>query len=125
MPRTSHHPVGVVYLLHFSAPLHHARHYLGFTESLPDRVAAHRGGRGGRLPAAVIAAGLTFEVARQWTGVTRAFERRAHRLKHGPALCPICSAGRPWPLAPRDAEQPDASRRPSTNRSRRAAHAHR
>ena len=119
MPHASRHPVGVVYLLHFSAPLHHARHYLGFTEALPERVAAHRGGRGGRLPAAVIAAGLTFEVTRQWTGVTRAFERRAHRNKRSPALCPICTCGRPSPLTPRELERPRASD------GRRAAHAHR
>jgi hypothetical protein len=36
---------GTVYLLHFDRPLHHAQHYLGFTDlELDERIARHRAG---------------------------------------------------------------------------------
>ena len=33
--------MGLIYLLHFERSYHHARHYLGYTEDLDARVAAH------------------------------------------------------------------------------------
>jgi hypothetical protein len=39
---------GTVYLLHFSAPYRHARHYTGWTDDLPARLTAHAAGRGAR-----------------------------------------------------------------------------
>jgi hypothetical protein len=33
---------GTVYLLHFSAPYKHARHYTGWTDDLPGRLDQHR-----------------------------------------------------------------------------------
>ena len=38
--------MGVIYLLHFSHSYRHARHYLGYTENLEQRLAQHRAGRG-------------------------------------------------------------------------------
>ncbi len=37
---------GVVYLIHLSRPYRHARHYLGWTQNLEQRLAEHRAGRG-------------------------------------------------------------------------------
>ena len=37
------HRVGTVYLLHFSRPYHHARHYLGFSTELGKRFGDHSG----------------------------------------------------------------------------------
>ena len=42
-------PGGVVYLVHFSEPYRHARHYTGWTVDLDARLAEHRAGRGARL----------------------------------------------------------------------------
>jgi predicted GIY-YIG superfamily endonuclease len=78
-----------VYLLHFSRPLHHARHYLGSTSNLDARLAEHRAGRGARLVEVVIGLGITFEVTRTWNG-GRDLERTLKRRKASPRLCPVC-----------------------------------
>jgi predicted GIY-YIG superfamily endonuclease len=84
-----------VYLLHFSRPLHHARHYLGSTRDLDARLAEHLAGRGARLVEVVIGLGITIELARTWEG-GRDLERRLKRRKSSPRLCPVCSP-RPQP----------------------------
>ncbi len=82
--------MGLIYLLHFERSYHHARHYLGYTEDLEARVAAHRAGRGSPLVAAAIRDGIDFEVAATWPG-DRHPERRLHRYRNSPRrLCPIC-----------------------------------
>lgn len=53
-----------VYLLHFSQPYKHARHYLGSAGDLSRRMAEHRLGRGARLLAVIVAAGVGFTLAR-------------------------------------------------------------
>ena len=82
-----------VYLLHFSRPYHHARHYLGSTHDLDARLADHQAGRGARLLEVVVAVGISFEVARTWPG-GRKEERRLKRRKASPRMCPICSPRR-------------------------------
>jgi predicted GIY-YIG superfamily endonuclease len=82
---------GTIYLLHFSEPLKHARHYLGWTDDLPTRLRRHARGRGSKLMAAVVAAGITFEVVRTWTEVTRHDERRLKMNSHVPRKCPVCN----------------------------------
>lgn len=84
--------VGVLYLLHFDRPLHHARHYLGFCssyEGLESRFSYHASGSGSRLLRAVGRNG--WHVVRLWKG-SRDDERRLKRRKESPALCPECSA---------------------------------
>src|SRR5215475_673104 len=82
---------GIVYLLHFDRPYQHARHYTGWSEDLPKRLAEHAEGRGARLTAVVRAAGIGWQLARTWTA-DRCFERRLKR-RHGAArYCPICLA---------------------------------
>ena len=44
---------GTVYLLHFATPFKHARHYVGYTTDLEQRIEEHRTGRGARLLAVV------------------------------------------------------------------------
>lgn len=90
-----------VYLLHFSAPLKHARHYTGFSanlQSLMFRIAEHRAGvsKAAGRPVAIMkalhAAGISFELARIWPLASRSFERRLKRRSRGiRAVCPICS----------------------------------
>ena len=81
---------GIVYLLCFSAPYRHARHYLGFATDLEARLAEHRAGRGARLIQVITAAGIDFTVARTWEG-DRSLERRLKNGHNTPArLCPRC-----------------------------------
>ena len=88
-----------VYLIHFSTPYKHARHYLGYT-SLPleERLARHRNGTGARLLKVVQDEGIEWEVVRTWEVGTKKEARRLElRLKswhgHG-AFCPVCKAER-------------------------------
>jgi hypothetical protein len=83
---------GIVYLLHLERSYRHARHYIGFTQNLEQRLADHRAGRGSPLIAAAIADGIEFELAAIWEG-DRYDERRLHRQKNTRTrLCPICIA---------------------------------
>jgi predicted GIY-YIG superfamily endonuclease len=82
---------GTVYLLHFATPYQHARHYVGYTDNLPARLAEHSAGSGARLLAAVAAAGIGFELAWTWPHASRTFERKIHGYKRTPELCPICA----------------------------------
>ena len=79
-----------VYLLHFSSPFHHARHYLGYTPGdVQERVALHRRGQGACLTRAVAGAGIEMIVARTWQGDYR-LERKL-KNRHSSDLCPICN----------------------------------
>jgi predicted GIY-YIG superfamily endonuclease len=80
---------GTVYLLHFDRPYKHARHYTGWTEDLPARLAAHRAGHGARLLAVITAAGIGFELARTWQG-GKARERQIKRQGGASRHCPLC-----------------------------------
>ena len=98
-PLASRHRVGTVYLLHFSRPYWHARHYVGFTTRMARRLACHRQGRGSPLIAAAVQCGIEIFVARRWERVTVAFERRVSSPS-GRYGCPICRgprAYRRWP----------------------------
>lgn len=101
-----------VYLLHFSEPYKHARHYLGSTYDLDARLERHRAGNGARLMEVVTKAGITFEVCRLWRTESyeeaRALETRLKKWNNGVRLCPFCK-GKPvdvlvamrqghWPL---------------------------
>ena len=78
-----------VYLIHLDKPLHHARHYLGYSENLPGRVQMHRNGQGAAFMKAIAKNGISWHVSRIWDG-DRALERMLkdqHKASH---LCPTC-----------------------------------
>ena len=80
--------VGTIYLLHFSEPFKHARHYLGWSRNLEARLEHHEAGSGANLLRHVAAAGITWELVRTWEG-DRNEERRLK--KHSSTrYCPIC-----------------------------------
>jgi len=79
----------MVYLLHFSEPYKHARHYLGYSANVSARLERHSLGHGARLIEVILAAGLSFELVRTWDG-DRKLERRLHK-RGGSRLCPICN----------------------------------
>ena len=84
---------GIVYLLHFAEKYYHAQHYLGWTDSLAERLARHRAGNGSKLVRAFLQSGIDFVVARTWKG-NRNKERRLKKRKKSRQLCPICKANR-------------------------------
>lgn len=80
---------GTIYLLHFDSPLGHARHYLGWTENLEQRLESHRMGQGARLMLHLKRAGIGFRLARTWEG-TRNYERRLKNQGASTRHCPLC-----------------------------------
>jgi predicted GIY-YIG superfamily endonuclease len=90
MPRTNGVTNGTVYLLHFDRPYKHARHYLGWASNLDARLQSHANGNGARLMEVLANAGISFTLARTWTG-DRNLERSLKNRKCAPRLCPICA----------------------------------
>lgn len=97
-----------VYLLHFTIPYKHARHYLGATGlPLEDRLNAHRGrvdfegdtnyGRPAKLLRAALLAGCDWIVADVWECPSRAeafeLERRLKKQGGHARKCSICNPG--------------------------------
>lgn len=80
---------GVVYLLHFDRPYHHARHYTGYTTNLPARLTEHRNGRGARLLAVLATEGIGWTLARTWNG-TRTRARTLKNQGGASRRCPLC-----------------------------------
>jgi hypothetical protein len=89
----------MIYLIHFDRPLHHARHYLGYSdkERIGTRILAHRLGRGAKLLAALRRAGIDWHVVRTFDG-DRHRERLFKNQHNTPRLCPVCSGQVAWPL---------------------------
>ena len=118
-----------VYVIHFSAPLAHARGYVGWAADIARRVAEHldveacaRAGfhvvshRGSPLICAAIRAGRSVVVAQVYPGGDRGLERSLHH-RHHPRVCVLCKAQRP--SRPRQLRLP-FTRRPAPVRGRRA-----
>lgn len=80
---------GTVYLLHFNRPFGHALHYTGWTTNLMARLDRHETGHGARLLAVVHDAGITWVLARTWTG-PRSRERALKRQGGASRRCPLC-----------------------------------
>jgi predicted GIY-YIG superfamily endonuclease len=78
------------YLIHFSEPYKHAKHYLGSAEDVYARLQQHRAGQAARLTQVVVEAGIGLELVRTWPG-GRTLERRLKRQHNSPRLCPICN----------------------------------
>lgn len=92
------HIIGSVYLVHFARPYHGAQHYLGFSTNIPQRIKAHRAGRGAPLLGVITRRGIGWRVVRIWKrrdGYFEQFLKHNHALRE---LCPVCSG----PLAYRE-----------------------
>lgn len=83
--------LGTVYLIHFDSPLHHAKHYLGWTKNLDARLEEHRKGNGSKLLAALRRAGISWRLVRTWDNVDRHFERKLKKRKKATQFCSACS----------------------------------
>lgn len=87
---------GTIYLLHFSEPFKHAKHYLGWAIAggLDSRLKRHQQGNGARLLRVVKQAGITWVLARTWQDEDRHKERSLK--KSGKArFCPVCKGKSP------------------------------
>lgn len=80
----------VVYLIHLSTPLAHAKHYLGKSKHLAARVAHHRAGSGAHFLSVCNGAGIEYKVVRTWPDDGNGLERRLKNQKNSPRLCPVC-----------------------------------
>jgi hypothetical protein len=82
-----------VYLLHFTLPYKHAKHYIGASkrEDFQNRIQEHREGRGANLMKVLHAAGIGFIVARVWESCEPGTERRK-KNRGASRICPICKA---------------------------------
>jgi len=94
------------YLLHFDRPIYRAQHYLGWSVNIARRVAQHQRGKGARLVAQALAAGIVVDLVRVWPEVDKAEERALKR--RGPkAQCPECRSKRQR-KSPRKRKSPGA-----------------
>lgn len=81
-----------VYILHFETARHHAKHYMGSTVDLFQRLRQHARGEGAKLTAALAKDDQHWTVAALWqTADARLAERIAKSGHCGPAWCPICT----------------------------------
>ncbi len=91
---TARQRLGIVYMLHFHQPYRHARHYVGWTTDLLDRLDAHATGHGARLVTVIWQAGIGFTLIRICEG-TRRTERAIKNSGGAVRYCPACTP-RPW-----------------------------
>ena len=71
----------------------HAKHYLGWSVHIRDRVAAHRRGTGARFTQVLVGNGYGLRVVQWWPG-DRELERQLKLAHHAPRYCPLCRGGR-------------------------------
>ncbi len=83
------HTVGSVYLVHLSRALNGARHYLGFSTNVAERMRRHKAGRGAPLLAEAAKRGIGFKVVRRWLKRDGYFEQELKRGGIG-QHCPMC-----------------------------------
>ena len=87
----------MIYVLHIDPPLHHARHYVGWTKDgdVERRVHEHltqTGSHPSKLIGAALAAGRTVTLAGTLPG-DRKEERRLKKRGGASRFCPMCRPG--------------------------------
>lgn len=74
---------GIVYILEFSEPMAHARHYIGYAESIDTvffRIKQHKRGQGANITRIAVSRGIKLSVVMFIPNCTRADERRLKNL---------------------------------------------
>ena len=90
---------GVIYMLHFDQPYKHAKHYVGWTADLLDRLDTHAAGHGARLVAVIWQAGIGFTLIRVCEGTRQHRARHQERRRRAPVLPGLHPAAVERPLA--------------------------
>ena len=84
-----------VYLICFDEKLAHAKHYLGSSCFLDERLAQHAAGSGARLMEVIQEAGISWQLARLWECETepemRQLERYYKHRHNSGQICPRCN----------------------------------
>lgn len=85
-----------LYLIHFTEPHFHARHYLGSSEEVLERIERHANGQGARITRALWLGGEEWTLAalfrpRNPAASIRDLERRAKKRKSAKDYCPLCT----------------------------------
>jgi predicted GIY-YIG superfamily endonuclease len=81
---------GICYMLCFDRPYQHARHYVGWSEDVLDRLDQHAKGHGARLVEVITQAGIGFTLVRVREG-TRTTERAIKNAGGSVRYCPACT----------------------------------
>jgi predicted GIY-YIG superfamily endonuclease len=81
---------GICYMLCFDRPYQHARHYVGWSEDVLDRLDQHAKGHGARLVEVITQAGIGFTLVRICEG-TRRTERAIKNAGGAVRYCPACT----------------------------------
>lgn len=87
----------MVYLIHFETPLHHAKHYIGWTRNkrtFVKRIEYHRNGHGAKILNACNKMGIDWDVSRVWDDGDTGLEKRLKRWHKSSQLCPVCKGGK-------------------------------
>lgn len=82
-----------IYVLHFHTPLAHARHYIGCTANLHQRLITHASGRGARLTRELRDQGITWELGGLYSCTHAEMRRNERNLKtmhNSERYCQIC-----------------------------------
>ncbi len=83
----------IVYIIHLTRPVAHARHYIGTTKIFKKRMALHKAGRGAKILKRANELGITWRVVyKTWGG--RNLERKLKRRKDAASICPLCKKRR-------------------------------
>lgn len=82
----------IIYLLCFDEPYKHAKHYLGSTSDLDKCIEEHENGAHCNLTKVIKKAGISFTLARLWSGDKKE-ERRIKNMGGLRRVCPLCKHG--------------------------------
>jgi predicted GIY-YIG superfamily endonuclease len=87
--------LGTVYLIHLDAPIPGGsnRHYLGWSEDLTERLAAHATSTGAKFLREANRHGIAWHIVMLWPGATSKLERQIKKSKHLHRFCPVCPKG--------------------------------
>lgn len=83
----------IVYIIHFTRPVAHARHYIGTTRTFNARMEAHRRGRGAKILKRANELGIKWRVVVKLYGA-RTLERKLKSRHDTASLCPVCKVRR-------------------------------
>lgn len=86
-----------VYVIHLETPLAHARHYIGSSVDIANRISEHRRGHGSPLLRAATEAGINWYVVNMLVTdnehEARRLEKKIKGIQHNKRYCPICNGG--------------------------------